>query len=572
MTRPAKTGWHGSASLIPTGRDSTAGPAAAAARWVRGLAALVVLLFVTAPSAFAQLFTVNVSGTVNWTDGQGNLHAARDDQVQIVGDPPIGSPFIAGTASTDLNGNYTISFSSNAPGLNTYQLQVLASNPAGYVSTDATVGNTYVVPTPTFGLGSGNNTINFNVPNNNNSQTQSLAVVDGILTTYQYAQDARPAAPAPVGVRFPDTGTFFNGAISVLTSDAFDQDVVEHEYGHYLQSIDNLANNPGGSHSWGATNIGLVQTAGGVPLSKLAGIRLAWGEGSATFLGIASQFDNPVGHNLPTNLQNFGDTYFDDFGENVEGKVVNSSLNLAGFDVVTNTGGTIVSTQVPGQGEGDEAPVARILWSISDTTAQPWDRVQRGPVQVYQDLLAAAKANGGTLQTLSQVNNYYLNTVAQNDRQRTNYGAIFQHYGISPSPTGLLSTNPTLNAANPPPTFTWSAGNNGANETFNLIVWNSDPTLSTRIINNFLIPAASGTSYTLTAAQWATVDAAPGVKEFVITGSDLMDPTGAAYAGLSATGPYWSDAYPFTVVVPEPGGLGLLVIAGLLWIRRRRVL
>lgn len=545
-----------------------------------GNAALSLVLGISLLATGAQgQFTVTVSGTVNWTDGQTNLHAARLDQVQIVGQPLVGASFVAGTGTCDLSGNYSITFTSLLPAGNTYQLQVMPANVSGFVSSDGTKPNTYVIPTPTFGLAAGNNTINFNVPNNGDAQTQSLAVSDATLTTYQFATDARGAAPAAVPTWFwsetaMNPGTYFsNGTLFISKTDAFDFDVNEHEFGHYLESLDGLSNNDvGGDHFPGTTCIGLTQNPGtpqARTLDKLQGTQLAWSEGLATFLAVAGQFDNPVGYKLPTNLQNVGDNYFDDFGEldGAGGTTKNTSTNLAGFDVGKQTmGGTITYTNVPGQGEGDEIADQRILYAITNITGN--FAPQRSPIQVYKDVIAAAKANGGALQNLSQFNNYCMNTICTTDKQRVGYGAIYQYYGVSPAPNGVMATDPTLNDPNAPPTFTWDAGNFGANETFNLTIWDS-AALTNRVIDTFAIPLADGTSYTLTAAQWALVDAMAGTKEFVIIGSDNIDPTGTAYAAAYKTGNYWSNAYAFEVTVPEPGVCGLLGV-GLVLLRGGR--
>jgi hypothetical protein len=540
-------------------------------------AAVSVFLGVSLLSAPAQAqVTVNVSGNVNWTDGQGNLHPTRLDKVQIIGTNSITGTFVAGTATCDLSGNYTISFTSLAPALNTYQLQVMPSNASSFVSSNGTAANTYVIPTPTFNLAAGNNTINFNVPNNNDAQSQSLAVADATLTTYQFATDARGAAPALVPTWFysetaPSAGGTYvsGGTLYISKTDSFDFDVNEHEYGHYLEDLDGLSNNTvAGPHQPGITCIGLFQTLPDKStrtLTKLQGTQLAWSEGLATFLAVAGQFDNPVGYKLPTNLQNVGDNYFDDFGEfDGTGNTLNSSTDLAGFDIGNQTmGGTITYTNVPGQGEGDEAVVQRILYAITNITHN--FAPQRSPVQVYKDVIAAA--DGGTLQNLSEFNNYCMTKIATTDKQRVGYGAIYQTYGVSPAPNGLLATDPTFAPTNDiVPTFTWAAGNFGANDTFQLIIWDSTA-LTNRVIDTLDVPLGDGTSYTLTDAQWEAVDATPGTKEFVVIGFDNQAPDGSGYAG-SSTGGYWSNAYAFEVA-PEPGMCGFIGF-GVLLLRRRR--
>jgi hypothetical protein len=544
------------------------------------LASAVASLFVGVsllPASAQAQFTVTVSGNVNWTDGQGNLHATRLDSVQIVGSNSLGT-FVAGTGTCDIFGNYNITFNSVAPGISTYQLQVMPSNAAAFVSSDGTAANTYVIASPTFNLGAGNNTVNFNVPNNNDAATQSLAVADATLTTEQFAHDARGTAPPAVPSWFysetaPTPGTYVSGGtLYISKTDSFDFDVNEHEYGHYLESLDDLSNNTiGGPHTPGITCIGLTQnpgTANARTLNKMQGTQLAWSEGLATFLAVAGQFDNPVGNNLPTKLQNVGDNYFDDFGEldGAGGTTSNNSTDLAGFDVGSQTmNGPITYTTVPGQGEGDEIVVQRILYAITNITHN--FAPQRSPVQVYKDVIAAA--DGGTLQNLSEFNNYCMTKIATTDKQRVGYGAIYQYYGVSPAPNGVLATDPTFVASNDiVPTFTWTAGNFGANDTFQLIIWDSTD-FTNRVIDTYDIPLSHGTTYTLTIAQWEAVDETPGTKEFVIIGFDTSDFGYNGSGGAPSTGGYWSNAYAFEVA-PEPGMCGLLGVSVLLFRRCSR--
>lgn len=168
-----------------------------------------------------------------------------------------------------------------------------------------------------------------------------------------------------------------------------------------------------------------------------------------------------------------------------------------------------------------------------------------------------------------------MSSVAMNDRQRAAYGAIYQHFGVSPHPTGAMAMDPTLRATDPAPTFSWDPQNNGASETFNLDIWSAN--FGARLLDNFAVPLADGNSYSLSAMQWATVDAMPGIKEFVVIGSDLVAPDGSNYTDLAATGGYWSDAYPFTIAaaaaVSGPSGLVVVLSGGfgILLLRRARM-
>jgi len=78
-----------------------------------------------------------------------------------------------------------------------------------------------------------------------------------------------------------------------------------------------IADNPGGSHSFGASNI---PTRG-----KDAGARLAWGEGQATYIGVAAQFVNTAANNTPLTTPNVGDTHYQD----TEDSTLNIDLAVA---------------------------------------------------------------------------------------------------------------------------------------------------------------------------------------------------------------------------------------------------
>ena len=330
------------------------------------------------------------------------------------------------------------------------------------------------------------------------------------------------------------------GIASIVDGDRWDWDVLGHEYGHFISRNYNLTDSPGGPHSFGVSSI--------PTLGKGPGSKIAWGEGHANYTGLAMQHVLPFTFNRPTSLQTVGDTvYRDDY----DGDVTVNWETDAGSGVA---------------GEGEEIAVTRILWDIADPKNEAWDRVERGHKQLYADMAATAAAQGDSkLSTLSQLNNYMLNTLAANDTERVDFGAIFQKYSISPDPVGTVIDG-IFDVTDPAPTFEWLRKNNNANDTFRLTIW--DEALSARIIDNFLIPG-DVTSYTLTAAQWALVGEELGNKKFVITGSDLKTPGGADYAGVEATGPYWSDAYSFTVV-PEPTFTALLLVPSLGLLQRRR--
>ena len=462
-------------------------------RTSRALSLAVSTIFAVGLTNVVDAFTYTVQGTIQYRDSAGNLHAARDVQLKLLNSD--GSSTDA-TGATDLNGNYTMSFTSISPFGFTENLDIFAKNDGAYVAANGTPDNIYQVYPQSFSVGTGVNTINVNMQNTNPDTdifaSPTFSVLDALETGWQYGTAVRSAAPVNLATLFPNTtkdGTsFFSPAtnnIQILLKDRWDWDVVLHEYGHYLQFTDKIADNPGGNHSFGVSNI--------PARGKDAGARLAWGEGQATYIGLAAQAVNTAAFNTPLTTPNVGDSHYQDTED--------STLNI---DLA-------VTSRTAAKGEGDELAVSRILWQVATGA-----RVNRGHVNTYKDFVAAAAAQtGGKLQNLSQYDNYYLSTVAKNDRQRADFGSVFQNNGVSPLPLSIShatstdltlksithnDTEPVISAAEPTPTFFWDAGNNGANDTFHLFIW-SDNTLGTRLLDNILLPLTN-TSYTLTAAQW----------------------------------------------------------------------
>ena len=158
----------------------------------RSAFALSAALFTS--SAYAQ-FTVNVSGDLDWRDGQNNLHDMRLVKVEVWTSPTIGSDTLEATVNADLYGHYAASFQSFAPGFLSCYLKLYAVNVAGFVSSDGTAANTYVVQTPSTAIGAGDNFISANLANTNPT-VNSFSVVDAILTGYQYTNEVRGAARA----------------------------------------------------------------------------------------------------------------------------------------------------------------------------------------------------------------------------------------------------------------------------------------------------------------------------------------------------------------------------------------
>lgn len=344
-------------------------------------------------------------------------------------------------------------------------------------------------------------------------------------------------------IKIPD---LFNGILGI------NWDIGLHEYGHFLARTDGLDNSPGGSHALQVSNItgGIKNTIFSdgttsqivVPAyGKLNGIQLGWGEGLANYLSIAAQI--LVADKLPK-IPYAGNTVFNDAAD-------------GGFDLESQKG-------LETKGEGDEGTVARILFHLADGTRENHDRISIGHKNLYGILKKIPN-----LDSLGDVWQYFYSSpknlselklpssLKEDNAKLTKLGAIFEEYGVSPHLTGitfgskLLLPNENkelpnfkLNDKSNLPVIKWEKGNNNANDSFQVIVFNSD-------FSKFVLPLqqlGNVTQWQATQDGWNTIVTTPGEYHIVITGGDFEPGSENQFKdGSPETGPYWSGAYTFTV-------------------------
>lgn len=487
----------------------------------------VVTLALAAGAANAD----TVSGNIKYTDGAGTAQPARRVRVQIFAANPGGDVVVA-DIRTDNAGDWSATFTP-PPGTLLYFSRVLAENDATTVGAGV-AGVPYVIGGPGAPLGGGA-TPPMVIDTTGSNAARAFAVADALQTSWLYGSAMRGAAPASVRTVFPETGggtaSFYDpsdGTLHIRQWRRYAWDVLGHEYGHRLAHIDGLDNNPGGSHSFGVSNI--TPAPGG----KLNGVRLAWGEALATYNGTAAQMVSAHPASPTT-----GDTVYTSLN-------TDTPASTFAVDIDTHAGSSDA-------GEGDEASVARILWDLADGTggSEPHDRVTFG----FSAMYSMINTDIAGVDELDDLWDHLFTLPGTTDALRVDYGAIFEEYKVSPSPTGPM-VGGTIDTTGGEPTFNWFRQNNLANDLFNLIIFND--TLTSRILD-IAVPG-DVTNYTLTAGQWATLTGAGlGDYKWVIAGSDTDQYT---------TGSYWSDARGFNLV-PAPGVLGVLGVIGLAVARRR---
>lgn len=135
-------------------------------------------------------------------------------------------------------------------------------------------------------------------------------------------------------------------------------DVLTHEYGHYIDNNFELSSDVGGKHY---INENLIATYG-----KDKGMKLAYSEGLATYLGISSQLyfkDRLYG------LNGYGDLCYSFYG----GSVVN-------FNLYENQ----YSTAKIAHGEGSETSITSSLLKFLDDSIREYDNVKIGDFKMWK--------------------------------------------------------------------------------------------------------------------------------------------------------------------------------------------
>jgi Ca2+-binding RTX toxin-like protein len=475
------------------------------------------------------LANVDLSGKILWTDSEGKTHPVRQSTVKIQ-DRDTGFDDHVKTVRTDINGFYSAIFNNNdgfLQGRRDIYLKVSANSPFHFVQDPEPIfDRTWVFDSGVReNIPNEKQELNLTIPNDT-TIGYAFSVSDAVYTAGKAAQIIRgliPRTPAQsfrsvTEVNFPvkgDTsffqeGGFFDGTdINITSSYRWSWDVIHHEYGHFLANLDSLDKSPGGSHSFGVSNI--------PARGKLNGVRLAWGEGLATYLGTAIQTIAKAADFLP-DVSDVGDTWYNSTDADNPDRSFSVSLE-------TNTGSG-------NAGEGDEASVMRILWDIADDVQDWFSSGLRDVISLgHQALYNILNNQIPNLDRLDNVWDYFFNT--SDDETRTQYGAIFEEYSVSPSPFGSW-IGQTFRPGEAIPTFEWSPGNNNANDEFQVIIFNDDFSSRELVVDNI----NNATQWTPTQDQWDSILNTPGDYHFVIAGSDT---------DVFTTGSYWSGAYSFFV-------------------------
>lgn len=193
---------------------------------------------------------------------------------------------------------------------------------------------------------------------NTGGAAEAFNVFDQAITSMtSINNDLGDMAPSPIRLIWylgSQDGTYWDGSSvhllgAAADDDGYDDSVIQHEIGHYIETTQGRSSSPGGAHS-------------GAPADP----RLAWSEGFATYWGQAT-----LGHSVYAD-SNQGGGFFND----IDADVTRASLSGDLFQQVS------------------ENMVAEILWDVADS--------QRGSGDDDDSLTS------GSFQSTSQVQPDYL--------------------------------------------------------------------------------------------------------------------------------------------------------------------
>lgn len=484
----------------------------------------------SASAAAGAAATTTVTGTISYLDRNGTKHPARVIAVQVVDQVSASSSAVLQTVTTDTAGHYTATVpTTRADGTPTevvvdaFSAYTLTGS-VGY-SVHADGASPYMIPPLPAAAATGTAmTINLTA-NNTTASGDAFAVADALDSAMEYTARVNHGAlfplvnyyfPAPPGDTFLDP-TRVN-TVDLAQSDAFDWDVILHEYGHYLaENLGFLIPGVGGEHYPGEND----ELLSG--LTKTTGLELAWNEGFATFFSLMAQnVEASVDPSEPT-IPYAHDSVYDDNDETAP----YADLHI---DLATDAGSD-------GVGEDDEVSISRALWQF----------YQDGPMSDIAIITALAKADPQSFSDAVKVLLPLAGAAPFDSPAGVSPAAEKRAVALGcilavPTETTIAPTITSPipgTAADPdqPPMITWDANGGGQNlDSFTVQFWNQN---YTTLLDELMVPSGQ-TSFTPDATEW---------KNKIVGGTDADGSppsainilvTGKSTANAPQTGPYQS--------------------------------
>lgn len=436
-------------------------------------------------------YSHEVAGYISWTDIDGGVHAADGVKVELYS-VNGSTETLVGSTYTVSSGGYSISFSSSNTS-QTVKYKVASEGTYVTVKQASSPYSTYKYESSTFSV----NTFTkaSYTANKSTNVGQSISIQQAMALANKYIYSLDSSYLPNINVAFPDSGgTRYSSSqnkIFIEQNDEFDWDVAQHEYGHYVQDYYNIENNPGYSHRF-SDNLADRYS------SKSIGVRLAWGEGWATYFAINLQNKMSA---ASMNIPNVGDTHYKDIGTTIDEDIEYLATNRR-------------------KGEANEATVCAVLYDMTDG----YDSSEDDNVWFSNsDIWNITKSSNCT--TLSEfITAFYASTFPF--YTRLNLGSTLTRYNVAAalnSPTGLNTNTPT---------FSWTPQGgsvNYPNNSFSLVFYNSnyETILET--------DDTTSTSRQLTSNEWSSIKNSTSTVYYLVKAKQTP-----SLNTEPETGPYYS--------------------------------
>ncbi|MBR2933819.1 MAG: hypothetical protein IKC33_05865 [Clostridia bacterium] len=408
---------------------------------------------------------INVSGRIQWKDSSNKLHPLIDNYVALK-EYNLGISEIADIIYTNEFGQFTFTVDCEdwiSKGAPNFFVTLEAKNNAATVSN---WGYEYIYVSPICYNLSDNISVFYDIiinPSESSNRANAFEILQMMYYSREYIKVMSGCELSTIDIRYPNIkagcACYYDPLYIVMDQRSYDSwDVGMHEYGHYVDLYFDLSFRQGGDHSF-YTDLAHLY-------SKRKGLRLAYTEAVATYLGISAQLYFGL---QPTDIPTVGNYEYD-------------SYNSAYWNGLNY-----------GYGESDEGSIFGLLLTLADSVSdRDYDNVALGYDVLWDILVAEKRTNVSKL--IEDIVNQYPNL-------KNELGLLFEHFGFAPL---YLSAPETLSTNNLYDMFSWSANRthpltSSQLDEYSLIFYAEDfeeyPNDSTK---KYQIDNITTTSYTLT--------------------------------------------------------------------------
>lgn len=403
---------------------------------------------------------LKITGTIQWLDSSNNLQPLKNNYVYLYDDDVIIDDYY-GFTRTDEHGKFTFTINNSVwlenGGLDLF-IMVYATNDASFVTNFWTY---YMYTSPIFDNVSDNSLMDYDIiiePGTSN-RANSFEISQMMYYSQKYVKEMSDVSLPAIEVIYPNaaSGCYYWAVPAFLCMDqgAYDSwDVGMHEYGHYVDDYFNFSPLVGGDH-WFNTDLAYEY-------NKTKGLKLAYSEALATYIGISAQ--------LYFNLSSAGIPTVGDYSYSSYNGATWNGLN-AGF------------------GESDEGSIFGFLLTLADDiSGRSYDKISLGYEGLWEILDSEKRTNVSDL----------IEDIIDEYPELTNeLGLLLERYGFAPR--NITSSN-SLDSRNTGNTFTWNANRTHTNTVSELNKY-SLKFYSSDLKNSYQIDNITATSYTLTTSD-----------------------------------------------------------------------